>query len=187
VNGRTQIRNNTEHLCNFSSFGFIFFLCSFTLSVFQMLLSLFSVILLLPVTVMAQSKGKCYKESRKQPEQDILQGANANEPFAPCLAAHNAARLLVGLSPISWSSSLANSAKKWTSNLEASRTFHHSGSGPGENIYRLAGNGNCISALAMWMQERSNYDRWRGAIGAGNFMSYGHFTQIMVRLFNVDP
>ncbi|KAI8893840.1 CAP domain-containing protein, partial [Globomyces pollinis-pini] len=92
-----------------------------------------------------------------------------------CLKIHSDARTKVGLNAVTWDPVLAQSALDYATYLQNTSKWEHSQQPVGENLYM--GPGPCADAARMWYAERVNYNGEK--IGEGNFMSYGHFTQML--------
>jgi pathogenesis-related protein 1 len=107
-------------------------------------------------------------------------GLAAASPFAQhLLAAHNAARARVGVTPLVWSDRLAAYAQGWADRLVASGGFaHRPDNRYGENLYEVRGvSAEPRDVVDAWVSEASNYRP------AGNACSAvcGHYTQIVWR------
>lgn len=97
------------------------------------------------------------------------------------LAAHDKYRREVGVPALVWSDSVAASARQWADHLAATRSFMHSASGYGENIW--AGTTGSFSQTDMvnrWGSEKQNF------VPGGPFPNVcrgrcGHYTQIIWR------
>lgn len=90
------------------------------------------------------------------------------------LAAHNALRAKHGVPPLSWSSSLAETAQAWADGCK----FEHSSTGLGENLAQgTTGAYSPGSFVNDWYSEISSYDFTTGASTDGN--DVGHFTQVV--------
>ena len=93
------------------------------------------------------------------------------------LAAHNAVRARVGVTPLTWSDRLAGVAQDWANKLLARRQFsHRPNSKYGENLFAITG------AAA---SPRQVVDDWAGEARDYNYKSNkcrgvcGHYTQIV--------
>jgi pathogenesis-related protein 1 len=103
------------------------------------------------------------------------------------LAAHNAARSRVGISPLIWSESLARYAQEWADHLASTiggiEHRPHSGKWKqkhGENLFMgTVGYYGVTDAVGAWENERAAYHG--GAIEMSNFFAYGHYTQLVWR------
>ena len=103
---------------------------------------------------------------------------------AKLLALHNADRSEVGLSSLSWSSSLASSAQDWANNLAANGGLKHSGTkGVGENLAKASFRNNLIEFLyGMWSGEKKDFTNSKpfpDCSTTGNWQDVAHYTQIM--------
>lgn len=80
---------------------------------------------------------------------------SANPDIATVLSFHNRYRSRHGLSPLSWSTTLANSASSWANSC----TFGHSPTFFGENVAISPGSSYSYqSALTDWIKEERRYD-----------------------------
>lgn len=95
------------------------------------------------------------------------------------LDAHNAARAEVGVSNLSWDSSLLADAQAYAEKLAASGNLVHSGvSGLGENLYMQSGTDNAlVNAANAFISEKSSYNG--EVIDSSNYMTFGHYTQVV--------
>ena len=97
------------------------------------------------------------------------------------LAAHNAVRARVGVTPLAWSDRLAQRSQEWADTLLARRQFMHRPSSPyGENLFDIRGGvASPTQVIGEWASEARDYDYisnvCRGVCG--------HYTQ----LFGVEP
>ena len=121
--------------------------------------------------------------------QSIAQGVGtlSQADINEILNAHNRYRTEVGLSPLTWSASLATTAQEWADQLAATGTFNHSSrdqrNGAGENLAW-----NTVPSLTgmvdQWGAEQANYIPGvplGQASTTGNFGDIGHYTQIVWR------
>lgn len=100
------------------------------------------------------------------------------------LSAHNKYRAEVGVPPLQWSNSLANSAQQWANQLAATHTFKHSGRG-GENIWMgTAGHYSRPQMVGSWGDEKRYFvsnGTFPNVSSTGNWADVGHYTQIVWR------
>ena len=106
--------------------------------------------------------------------------------FGECLRVHNGYRAMLQnirdgstVRGFSWSNDLARDAFSWARHLaDVNSGLKHSTSfGHGENLYSSTnGPKNCEPAISAFFNEYSLYHNDK--IGEGNFMGYGHFTQV---------
>jgi uncharacterized protein YkwD len=95
------------------------------------------------------------------------------------LAAHNAVRARVGMSPLAWSDRLAARSQDWADTLLARKQFiHRANSTYGENLFEIRGaTASAAQVVNAWAAESRDYDynsnRCRGVCG--------HYTQIVSR------
>jgi len=93
------------------------------------------------------------------------------------LAAHNAVRAPVGITPLAWSDRLAARSQDWANTLLARRQFAHRPKSPyGENLFEITGAAaSPAQVVTAWAGESRNYDynsnTCRGVCG--------HYTQIV--------
>ena len=100
-----------------------------------------------------------------------------------CLAEHNLRRASCetlngkSLPPLVWDHKLYQAAQRWANELaKADNGLQHSGSG--ENLASTSDkNASCKWAVDSWFNEYPLYHNEK--IGEGNFVSYGHFTQLV--------
>jgi uncharacterized protein YkwD len=116
--------------------------------------------------------------------------ANGSQSYPPeiseILEAHNAYRAEVGVPNLTWSSSLANSAKAWADYLVDANIIEHSQTnGYGENIW--AGTRSAYSLTDMvnyWGSEQRYFisnQPFPNLSTTGNWVDVGHYTQIVWR------
>ncbi|KAI9712113.1 MAG: hypothetical protein M1820_001822 [Bogoriella megaspora] len=116
----------------------------------------------------------------QEPSQKSQEGSNSemNSEAEAALNAHNAARKKKNLELLQWSSDLAAEAEAWAKHLAKKGLMEHSGVG-GENLFWASQeqDSEFETAARAWLSEEKNYHG--GAIGEGNFATFGHFTQCM--------
>jgi uncharacterized protein YkwD len=104
------------------------------------------------------------------------------------LAVHNRQRLELGLQPLSWNDSLAQSAQHWADYLASTGRFEHApeirDAPEGENLW--AGTKGYYSPEAMvgaWIREKRFFQTgvFPNNSTTGNVEDVGHFTQIVWR------
>ena len=124
-----------------------------------------------------------------QPEADAATKGAAGSPASyfkrvkptEILAAHNRYRREVGVPDLTWSASIAASAQQWADQLAATRSFKHSSSGYGENIWSgTAGRFSQTEMVERWGSEKQNF------VVGGSFPNVcrgrcGHYTQMIWR------
>jgi Cysteine-rich secretory protein family len=104
---------------------------------------------------------------------------NVNE--SEILAAHNKYRREVGVPALVWSDSIAASARQWADHLAATRSFKHSSSGYGENIWSgTTGSFSQTDMVDRWGSEQQYF------VAGGSFPNVcrgrcGHYTQMIWR------
>jgi len=89
---------------------------------------------------------------------------------------HNQARAGKGVPGLWWDEGLARDAQDWANYLRGVGGLEHS-TGGGENLYwqPWTSGDSLAQASQAWINEASNY--WGQAIGEGDFMSYGHYSE----------
>ncbi len=87
------------------------------------------------------------------------------------LSAHNTYRKIHGVAPLTWSDTLAKSARQFASTCPSG----HSGSGFGENIAWTTNTRTPKAIIKMWYGEESAYSY----DNPGYLHNTGHFTQIV--------
>lgn len=110
--------------------------------------------------------------------------ANGNTSVAEILAAHNKYRSQLGLTSLTWSNNLANSAQDWAGNLAATGQFYHSSTGYGENIWwGTSGNYSFTQMVDTWGSEKQyfRYGIFPNVSSTGSWYDVGHYTQIIWR------
>ncbi|OKH51222.1 SCP-like extracellular [Phormidium tenue NIES-30] len=102
------------------------------------------------------------------------------------LEAHNLYRFEVGVPPLEWSESLANSSQAWADRLAATNTFAHSDSNEyGENLWKgTAGAYSLADMVKFWGDEKQYFipdTAFPNLSTTGNWADVGHYTQIIWR------
>jgi hypothetical protein len=104
------------------------------------------------------------------------------------LAAHNRERLDLGLEPLSWSPTLAQSAQRWADTLASTGRFEHAPENPytpeGENLW--AGTKGYYTPEAMvdaWIREKKFFHPgvFPDNSTTGRVEDIGHYTQVIWR------
>ena len=123
----------------------------------------------------------------EKPKEVIPPKSSSSVNSSAMLKAHNGVRLSHGLSPLSWSNSLAQSAQGWSDKLktESCKMRHDYNSPYGENIYweSLSGGGTdqMISTdsdpVYWWAAEEESYNYAKNTCQAGE--QCGHYTQLV--------
>lgn len=106
-------------------------------------------------------------------------GKGAGDVAQETLAAHNALRARMKLSPFQWSASLAAVSKKWADTLLSQNRFaHNPKSRYGENLFMIRG-GAATPAMVVedWASESRDYDYRRNSCRG----TCGHYTQLVWR------
>ena len=112
-------------------------------------------------------------------------------PVAPMLAAHNQVRSQHGVSPLSWSPSLAKEAGRWADHLvkeNGCKMQHAKGDGEGENLHwasamvwsdgrRDVQSVTPAQVVSSWASEEADYDYAKNRCRQGK--ACGHYTQIV--------
>ena len=120
----------------------------------------------------------------------LLGGTAVRADFnARLLAAHNAARVKIGVPPLKWNATLAADARVWANELAATGRFEHSPDAPGEepqgeNLW--AGTPRAFSPESMvglWVAEKADYRAgvFPNNSRSGNVENVGHYTQLIWR------
>ena len=102
------------------------------------------------------------------------------------VAAHNAERATVGVGPLVWDPALATIAQNWVSqcvdqDAPIGLVDHNAGRSStypeyvGENIYGSGGQASGTAAVALWIQERANYNYQANTCNG----VCGHWTQVV--------
>ncbi|HTI80559.1 MAG TPA: CAP domain-containing protein [Acetobacteraceae bacterium] len=114
-----------------------------------------------------------------QPEPPTSQPAPASALAQEMLDRHNAVRARVGVPPLSWSDSLAQTAQDWADYLIATNALFHSPDNRyGENLYGISGGTASPSdVVSFWAQEAAGYDIRRDTCRG----VCGHYTQLVWR------
>ena len=132
-------------------------------------------------------------QTKENPDSTPL--ASSPEPgplpsnFQTCLSLHNNARAQVGLSPLTSSPKLTESANAYAQVLkqkygDRSLKLEHSNGlygSVGENLYASTGRSTCANAMEYWVTKEKPLYKVGSNIGEGNFQDYGHYTQIVHR------
>lgn len=98
------------------------------------------------------------------------------------LAGHNTTRSAKGLSPLAWSSLVAQSAQAWADTLSGRGCqLQHSDTPYGENLYYSWSTGplvlNPAEAVSWWVAEEQHYNYPNNSCAAGE--QCGHYTQMV--------
>lgn len=100
--------------------------------------------------------------------------------------AHNVYREALGLNPLTWSDSLAQSAQQWANHLaEIHEIVHSDNNSYGENIW--GGTTGVLSFTQMvdsWGDEKNDYipgSTFPNVSTTGNWQDVGHYTQMIWR------
>ncbi|EGF81884.1 hypothetical protein BATDEDRAFT_31495 [Batrachochytrium dendrobatidis JAM81] len=96
-----------------------------------------------------------------------------------CLDAHNYYRAMVGVPPLSWSTTLQNIAQRYAQELMGNPLKHSSLRTYGENLDRMTGATlTCEHAMETFFNEYQHYSGERIFVNA-QFEKYGHYTQLI--------
>ncbi|KAF3806039.1 Pathogenesis-related protein PR-1 type [Colletotrichum gloeosporioides] len=95
------------------------------------------------------------------------------------LDAHNKARAEVGTPNLVWDETLAANAQEWATHLTSVGSLTHSQvSDQGENLYMQSGGDSPnLNAVNAFVSEKSEYNG--ETISSTNYMSFGHYTQVV--------
>ncbi|HLY91383.1 MAG TPA: CAP domain-containing protein [Acetobacteraceae bacterium] len=136
--------------------------------------------LALTVSAQAQSPwGNAPYQPPYPPAPPTTQPASPTSLAREMLDGHNAVRARVGVPPLGWSASLAQTAQDWADYLVATRAFFHSPDNQdGENLYAISGgSASPNDVVSAWAQEASSYDISRDTCSG----VCGHYTQLVWR------
>jgi hypothetical protein len=115
----------------------------------------------------------------------ILGSARAQRAIdkSELLTAQNKYRADLGLAPLRWSESLAQSAQDWAEQLAQSNQLKHSGgNGVGENLAMwTAGKASLTQLVDMWGAERQYFVHadFPSVTRTGNWETVAHYTQLI--------
>ncbi|WP_218032013.1 CAP domain-containing protein [Dictyobacter kobayashii] len=128
------------------------------------------------------------KQSIKAPGRGIVslqmeseKGKQADIDSAELLAAHNAYRAQVGVTPLVWSTSLAQSAQQWANHLAEIHDLVHSDNNRyGENIWEgTIGAYSLTQMVDSWGSEKKDYipgSTFPASSTTGNWQDVGHYS-----------
>lgn len=118
-------------------------------------------------------------QSPYQPEPPTSQPTPASSLAQEMLDSHNAVRARVGVPPLTWSDTLAETAQDWADYLIATNTLFHSPDNQyGENLYAISGGTTSPNdVVAYWAREATGYDVRRDTCNG----TCGHYTQLVWR------
>nr|WAQ93400.1 PR-1 [Zanthoxylum armatum] len=109
-----------------------------------------------------------------------LPSSNAQDSPQGYVDAHNAARALVGVGPVTWDETIANFSRTYASTRVADCRLVHSGDRRyGENLAGSTGNLSGRDAVNLWVSEKVFYDYNSNTCAAGQVC--GHYTQVVWR------
>ena len=143
--------------------------------------------LLLSITAGCEALHKAYVQPDSVPTTTTndAAGSRASQSHrvnqSEILAAHNKYRREVGVPGLVWSDTIAASARQWADHLAATRSFKHSSSGYGENIWSgTTGSFSQTDMVDRWGSEQQYF------VAGGSFPNVcrgtcGHYTQIIWR------
>lgn len=108
-------------------------------------------------------------------------------PEAPdFLAAHNSARVEVGVPPLIWSDRLARDAGEWAAHLAATGEYEHANieqrGGQGENLWRGSrGIWDARTKVGFFVAEKSLFrpGQFPQVSRSGDWSDVGHYTQVI--------
>ncbi|MFB2897436.1 CAP domain-containing protein [Aerosakkonemataceae cyanobacterium BLCC-F50] len=110
---------------------------------------------------------------------------NGNPMIAEILAAHNKYRSQVGVPPLTWSDTIANSAQQWANHLAATGKFQHSGVRYGENLWMgTKGRFSLTQMVDAWGNEKKDFipgQNFPNVSRTGKWQDVGHYTQVVWR------
>lgn len=99
---------------------------------------------------------------------------NSNQDF---LNAHNAARALVGVGPMTWDATVAAYALSHTNSRIGNCSLIHSNGPYGENLAKGTGSFSGTAAVNLWVAEKADYTYATNTCAAGKVC--GHYTQVV--------
>ncbi|KAK1359144.1 Basic form of pathogenesis-related protein 1 [Heracleum sosnowskyi] len=102
------------------------------------------------------------------------QAQNSNQDF---LDAHNAARSLVGVGPMTWDANVAEYASNYTKTRTVNCSLIHSSGPYGKNLAKGTGSFSGTAAVNMWVAEKSDYTYATNTCAANKVC--GHYTQVV--------
>lgn len=111
----------------------------------------------------------------------------AVSPFASSmLAAHNEARMAIGVPAIKWNNALADQARHWAARLASDQVIAHSGSEvrQGENIWVGTAGAYDYNAMVRDWTDEAKYFRagfFPDISTTGNWEDVGHYSQMIWR------
>ncbi|GLT41876.1 hypothetical protein SLA2020_159080 [Shorea laevis] len=95
------------------------------------------------------------------------------------LNAHNAARAKVNVGPMSWDHTVAAYAQNYLRQRIGDCNLVESGGAYGENLAWSSGDYSGADAVAMWVNEKSDYDHNSNSCAPNKVC--GHYTQVVWR------
>ncbi len=119
---------------------------------------------------------------------DAPGGVGEPAELAGITLAHNEARALVGVPPLTWDPALAAIATAWVTKCTdvespSGLVDHNAGRSTGyptyvgENIYASSGTANGPGAVGSWVSEKANYNHASNTCAQGKIC--GHYTQVV--------
>ncbi|KAH6789886.1 basic pathogenesis-related protein 1 [Perilla frutescens var. frutescens] len=108
--------------------------------------------------------------------QHSCEGQNSPQEY---LDAHNVARALVGVGPITWDEKVANFARNYVRQRICNCNLVHSTKRPyGENLAKGSGDFTGRVAVGLWVEERASYNPSSNYCVGGQCL---HYTQVVWR------
>lgn len=107
----------------------------------------------------------------------IFHHSNAQNAPQDFVNAHNAARSLVGVGPITWDNTVAAYAQNYVNSRLGDCNLVHSGGPYGENLAKGTGSFSGTDAVNLWVAEKANYDYPTNTCASGKVC--GHYTQVV--------
>uniref|UniRef100_A0A7N0R8T4 SCP domain-containing protein n=1 Tax=Kalanchoe fedtschenkoi TaxID=63787 RepID=A0A7N0R8T4_KALFE len=93
------------------------------------------------------------------------------------LNAHNTARLQVGVTNITWDTTLANYAQSYSNSKISTCSLVHSNGPYGENLAKGSGSFTGLAAVNLWVAEKAYYTYSSNTCQSGKVC--GHYTQVV--------
>ncbi|KAF9598616.1 hypothetical protein IFM89_028285 [Coptis chinensis] len=94
------------------------------------------------------------------------------------LKAHNAARALVGVAPMTWDNTVAATAQNYANKMAATCNMVHSTGPYGENLAKSTGVLTAAEAVTLWVNEKQFYNVQANSCNGGQCL---HYTQVIWR------
>ncbi|KAI7734179.1 hypothetical protein M8C21_031907 [Ambrosia artemisiifolia] len=112
----------------------------------------------------------------------MFQGTYAQNSPQDYLNAHNAARSQVGVGNMVWNATVAGYAQRYANQRIGDCRLIHSSGPYGENLAWGTGAFTGVSAVNLWVNERTSYNHGTNTCARGSVC--GHYTQVVWRSSN---